>query len=172
MRAPLALALIAIVAGSLLVNAQAYDSRGMAGRATPDIDVVTTDGTALTLDMSARDTVIYVIAPHTPACLDNLANMKALWNHAKGRYRFVALSLTGAGLQDDVATKALPFDVYAFREYHDARLSSYAFGAFPSVYVTSAATRTIERTWGGPFQGRSQKDAETFFKVELPGVAR
>jgi len=95
MKSPLAFALIAVVAGSLLVSAQAYDSRRMAGRATPDIEVVTTDGKAVTLDMSARDTVIYVIAPRTPACLDNLA-----------------------------------------------------------------------------FQGRSQKDAETFFKVELPGVTR
>jgi len=153
-----------------LVLGQGQDP--LAGRSTPDLELLTVDGEIFTLDMGARDTVLYVIAPGNPACEQNLENMKALWRAKRGEFRFVAVSVKEEGLKEDAATQQLPFPVYAFRDHRDPAIGSYGFGAFPAVYVTSARTRTIQRVWGGVFRNGKLKDAETFFGVRLPGPKR
>jgi hypothetical protein len=177
--------LFAVLAASLALNvtlgwkvkaANAREARlrnpGIqAGARLPEsIPVVDLAGnaTALTLRDSRR-TVLYVLSPSCGWCERNNANIRALAAARSSELRFVGLSLQKEKLREYVDAAGLGFPVFALGSGEERLIGTLGLGSTPQTAVVSPAG-VVEKVWGGALTAASQKEAEGFFRVTLPGL--
>ena len=152
-----------------LVGLIKSEARLAQGDTVPPIVARDPQGHTAVLDYSSTrvPTVLFVISPTCGWCTKNIMNMRALADRAGDRYRFVGLSLSSEKLGEYVAENKLQFPVYTDLPY--LPMKDYKLGGTPQTIVVSPKGEVL-KTWSGAFAEGLQKDVETYFGVNLPGI--
>jgi Redoxin len=139
------------------------------GSLVPAIKAKDVEGNPVTVSYSegGLPTVVYVLSPQCGWCARNVENIKALAQGARGKYRFVALSLSDDKLKENVLNHDLGFPVYSGLS-GDAR-AAYKLGGTPQTIVVSAGGR-VQKSWTGAYTEQLQREVEDYFEVKLPGL--
>jgi len=112
-------------------------------------------------------TVVFVISPTCGWCTKNIMNMRALFEKASDRYRFVGLSLSSDKLLNYVKENKLEFPIFTDLPYLPTR--DYKLGGTPQTFVVSP-NGEVMKIWTGAFAEGKQKEVEAYFGVSLPGI--
>jgi len=139
-----------------------------AGESFPRLSAEGPRGERVNIDWpsSGNETVLYIFSPSCIWCARNLNNIKAIVAARGLSYRFIGVSLTRTGLPEYLAKNSLPFPVYSI----DAATAKTAkLGGTPETIVISRDGR-VQRDISGAFTGISQQQAESLFKLHLPGL--
>jgi thioredoxin-related protein len=117
---------------------------------------------------SHKPTVFYVLSPKCGWCERNTQNINTLVNLKSADFRFVGLSLDEDNLNQYLTDHHFGFPVYK-RPTPD---SVHALGlrSTPQMIVISSEG-VVLRNWVGVFADRSQREVETYFGVQLPGLS-
>jgi thioredoxin-related protein len=111
-----------------------------------------------------QPTVIYIFAPTCSWCARNRANIASLAQQCKGRFHFVALSLSERGVTSSLSKLGVGMPAYvdASAEF----VQSLNLRATPQLLVISREGKVIEN-WIGTGH---EKEIEAYFHVRLPGL--
>ena len=139
------------------------------GDKVPSFTAKDPQGQTAVMDYGGTDlpTVVFVITPTCSWCSKNMMNVKALAEKAKGRYRFVAFSLSPNKLAAYVAEHHIQFPVYT--DLPIVPLRDYKLGGTPETFVVSPQGEVL-KVWSGAYADELQKDVESYFGVTLPGL--
>lgn len=152
-----------------LVSRMKSESRLVQGDKVPGITARDLQGHTAVLDYAGTDlpTVLFVITPKCGWCTKNIMNMRTLAANASDRYRFIALSLESDKLAEYVTQKKLEFPVYT--DLPLVPMKQYKLGGTPQTIVVSPKGEVL-KVWSGAFADGLQKDVESYFGVNLPGI--
>jgi len=144
------------------------ETRLAEGSLVPPIAVRDVNGHPAIISYEQTDlpTLLYVFTPSCGWCAKNMANIKALADQARDRYRIIGLSLSSKNLRGYVAEHSLDFPVY---EVSAESARSYRLGGTPQSIVVSVDGKVL-RNWGGAYSGTLQQEIEQYFGVRLPGL--
>jgi peroxiredoxin len=140
------------------------------GSALPPLDVLNMEGqpTNVAYGDTQLPTVVYVFSPDCHWCARNADNIKYLASNAQQRYRFVGVSLSAEDLNRYVSENKPPFQVYSSPS--EATRAAYKMGGTPQTMVISPEGKLV-RNWIGAYSRSVQSDVESFFEMQLPGLA-
>ena len=115
----------------------------------------------------SEPTVLYIFTPPCSWCARNMDNLKVLLDKERGKYRFIALSLSEQTLQQYVAKNDLKIPVYS--GLSSETLKTYKLGSTPQTIVISREGKVLQ-DWVGAYVGDQKSQVEAFFHVTLPGL--
>lgn len=146
------------------------DGKLAAGTLVPPIEAKDLDQRPEVISYSGGEqpTVLYVFTPQCGWCTRNLQNMKALAESARGRYRFVMLSLSKDSLREYVAQNGLG-GIPVYGDVSEDARESYKITGTPRTIVVSNEGRIL-KVWAGAYAGDTQKEVEEYFNIKLPGL--
>lgn len=124
-------------------------------------------GASVTYGSDRRPTVLYVFSPGCAWCRRNMANLHALMQADRDRFRWVGVSLVADGVQPYLAANRLAFDQVVANPSPASR-AAYHLGPTPDTFVLGPDGR-LEKLWPGAY-GRESARASiaSFFGVSLP----
>jgi peroxiredoxin len=125
------------------------------------------DGNVVRVDyQSAMPTILYYFSPSCGWCERNWANVRALTQQTRGRFRFVGISTTAVSAEF-LRERHLDFEVAA--NLSPAVASSYGLGGTPQTILVSADAQVLQN-WVGAYVGTQARDVESYFGLRLPGL--
>jgi len=153
------------------LNELESQSRLNEGENVPSFEAKDLSEKSVTISYSDTNqpTVLYIFTPQCRWCSENLANIKALANETRGKYRLIGLSLNKEELNTYVEKNNFDFPIYT--DIPTAVESAYKFGGTPQTLVISPEGKVI-KNWIGVYTGDVASDVESYFKVSLPGVEK
>lgn len=139
------------------------------GTRVPPLRVLTNTGKPTEVATSdKRPLVVYWFSPTCTWCARNEANFRAIIRDAGDRFRFVVLTQSISKAEDYDALGRLGITVLG---EPDAETNQrLRFGGTPETIVV-AGDGKVDRVWSGAYQGRLQREVESYFGVALPGVS-
>jgi hypothetical protein len=138
------------------------------GTRVPPISGESMSGLVTITYPASQPMVLYYFSPDCGWCKRNWGNVGALANSVQGRFRLVALS-TLPRIAEEVRNRLSGFEVL-WNFSQDVR-SAYRLGGTPMTVVVGTDGRVL-KAWSGAFQGRVEREIESFFSVDLPGLTR
>jgi len=138
------------------------------GTQVPSVSGESLSGSVSITYPSAAPVLLYYFSPECSWCRRNWDNLRVLANAVQGRFRLVALS-TLPRPSEEVRRRLSGFEVL-WNFSQDAR-SAYRLGGTPMTVVVSADGKVL-KAWTGAFQGRVEREIESYFNVDLPGLTR
>ena len=140
------------------------------GERVPVMDVKTVDGRAGSLRI-VQETVLYIFSPTCGWCKQDYANLKALHEAGRDRYRFVGLTDTkrSAELTRYLDDQPFPGEVWVVDSDGLAEATADRLSSYPQLLVVDSGG-IVTRSWAGALYGDRQRDAEAFWAVSLPGL--
>ena len=137
------------------------------GRSVASINGATLDGqSAAVVVRGALPTVVYYFSTSCGWCDRNWANLEAVADAARGRYRVVAVS-SEQGLKSYVQQRALSVDVIEQLSPEIERLLNLS--GTPKT-VTIGADGIVTHEWAGAYTNRVARQVEELFDLTLPGL--
>lgn len=115
-------------------------------------------------------TLIYVLSPHCVWCLRNQANVAALFERVRGRFRIVCISLAAGGLAEYIRDNNLDLgQVEVVFDVPKTLVKAYRLRATPETLVISTDSKLV-KLWRGAYGLDTQREVEEYFGVRLPGL--
>jgi peroxiredoxin len=138
------------------------EGRLQPGQEVPPIAARDAGDNELSISYAESDvpTVLYVFSPQCGWCTRNLANVKSLAQETRGRYRFIALSLSDKDFKDYVSRSELGFQSYA--GISNETRAAYKLGVTPQTIVVSRDGR-VQKAWSGAYSDDVEEQVEAFF---------
>jgi len=158
-----------VLSNRLLHATKAAPSTLAIGAVVTPFPAVSIRGDGVLVDYeSDLPTVLYYFSPSCGWCERNWANVQALANETKGRYRFLAVS-SSAVSADFVRERHLTFEV-ASQVPRDV-IARYGFRGTPQTLVVSKDRRVVH-AWTGAYTSSQAAEIEAYFNLRLPGLAK
>jgi hypothetical protein len=125
------------------------------------------DGSVVTVDV-AQATVVYVMKSDCIWCQRNGDNFRTLTERSP--YPVVLLALDQYPERArEYAAKFGPHLAGAYYDPDGSSLAAWALGATPQTIVV--ANGRVTQSWRGAYVGDSRHEIESFFRVQMPGLA-
>lgn len=137
------------------------------GTMVPPMRGVTRQGIPTTIQPnSAMPTVFYYFSAACGWCERNWANIDALVNQTRGRYRVVGIAASDE-VPAAITDRAIPLSILT--SVDSETLAAYGFRGTPQTVVIAGDGRVL-KSWTGAYQGAQADSVATFFGVRLPGL--
>jgi peroxiredoxin len=149
------------------LDARAAEARLAEGDVVPSLSVHDhlDRASSISFHDTAQPTVLYFLSVHCPWCDRNNANLTRLVTAAESHYRIIIISRDTENPAAYMAQRNLRAPVY----YRLAESAKLKLGITPQTIVVSSQGRVL-KNWYGAYSGPLQREIESYFNVELPGL--
>lgn len=118
-----------------------------------------------------RPTLLYVFSPSCSWCDRDYENLLAMGRELSGQYQVVAVTRTSNKLSEYVGRKPHPGVVLAVDAASLPKEMALSLGLTPQTVVVDTGG-LVQRVWAGALFDSRLREAELFFRLDLPGVTQ
>jgi hypothetical protein len=131
------------------------------------VNSLISDEQTLTFGLERPSSLVYVFSPSCPWCKANGDAVNALYEQAKGTYRFVALSTEEDGIGEFVKAHAVGLPTFVLHKNERNGFGPKVPGVPTTLLISNGK---VAHVWPGAYLGETKRSIEHELHVALPVV--